>query len=531
MKDLTCQLSILVTSDVHGTVLPHHYANNQPQDWGLAKLATLIRRERNDEKEMLLIDNGDVIQGTPLTYHYVKSKRTRPHPIPLIMNQMGYDAAILGNHEFNYGLTLLNQVLKESSFPWLSCNILDEKTKEPYFGQPYLIRQFANGLKVAILGVTTPYIPNWEEPGHIEGLLFEDAVVAAQRWADMIRSKEEVDLLVVAYHGGFERDLHTGQPVEALTGENQGYELCQQVRGIDVLITGHQHRRIASEEINGVTVIQPGSQGSALGRIEVDFVQQDGKWKVVQKKSSLQTLESVQPDEMIMQMIEPYEADTQSWLDQPLGTIDGDMEVSDPMLIRTQDHPLIEFINRVQMEIAGVEISNTALFDNDAPGLPRHVTMRHIVANYIYPNTLKVLCLSGQDIKDALEQTATYFAAYDGKSIDVNPEFLYPKPQHYNYDMWEGIEYRINISRPVGERITLLHVNGKPIDLQQTYEVVMNNYRAGGGGNYFMFQNRPVIRDIPTEVSELLADYILQKGTIQATVNHNWKVIWDGSED
>lgn len=519
-----CQ--ILVTSDVHGTVLPFNYGNKASTQSGLAKIASKIQQLQHDQPNTFILDNGDSIQGTPLTYHYVKvSEQQAIHPIPLLFNHLGTHAAIIGNHEFNYGTDVLKQVVQESQFPWLSCNILDEKTSEPYFGNPYLIHTFPNGIRMGIVGATTSYIPNWEEPHHIRGLRFADPIEELTKWVSHIREQETVDFIAVSYHGGFERDVVTGEPTEPLTGENVGYKICRQVEGIDVLITGHQHRQIPSGNINGVHIIQPGSHGNLVGQIELEFVEVQGQWKLFQIQSRLHDLVDVEPDTHIVEMIQPYEQATQQWLDQPLGFIEGDMVVHDPMLVRTQDHPLIEWMNHVQMELTGAEISNTALFDNQSPGIPSDVTMRDIVANYIYPNTLKVLRIKGKDILAALEQSATYFAPYNGQEIEINPIFLEPKPQHFNYDMWEGIEYEINISKPYGERITRLTRNGQPLDLEQEYEVVMNNYRAAGGGNYFMFQDKPVVREIPTEVSELLADYIHKKGTIQATLNQNWKVV------
>jgi 2',3'-cyclic-nucleotide 2'-phosphodiesterase/3'-nucleotidase len=237
------------------------------------------------------------------------------------------------------------------------------------------------------------------------------------------------------------------------------------------------------------------------------------------------SVEGAEADEAIMRLAEPYEEKTQQWLDTPMGRLEGDMRVTDPMAIRTKDNALIEFINRVQMEASGAPISNTALFDNGAPGFPPDITMRHIVANYVYPNTLKVIRITGQDIKDAIEKSAEYFVLNQQGHFDINPSFLYPKPQHYNYDMWEGIEYRIDVSRPVGDRVVGLSIEGKPVEPECEYDVVMNNYRAGGGGNYSMFQGKPVVKDIPTDVAELLANYILEKGTIKATVDGNWEVV------
>ncbi|MFC7394639.1 bifunctional metallophosphatase/5'-nucleotidase [Scopulibacillus cellulosilyticus] len=520
------RLVILETSDVHGSVYPINYGTNKKTDVGLGKIASLIRSERKRHDNVLLLDNGDVIQGTPLTYHYARFNYEKPNPMILLMNDLKYEAGVFGNHEFNYGLDILLNAVKESNFPWLSANILDEKTEEPYFGKPYFVREFADGLRVGVLGLTTHYIPNWEKPENLEGIFFEDAAVSAKKWVNYLQSEEKVDFIIVSYHGGFERDLESGEPTEALTGENQGYQICQEVEGIDVLLTGHQHRLISGQQINGVLVVQPGNNGKALGKVTVDFKKGEDGWRCVNKQSELLSIEGVEPELDILEKVRTYENETQIWLDQPIGKIEGNMVVNDPMETRTEDNALIEFINKVQMAASGADISNTALFDNQSPGLPQNVTMRDIVANYIYPNTLKVIRITGQDIKDALEKSASYFQQSHHGDIKVNPAFSTPKPQHYNYDMWEGIEYIIDISKQPGERIVKLERHGKPLDMKAEYDVVMNNYRSGGGGNYLMYKDKPVIKDIPIDVSELIANYILEKKVVKAQVNHNWKVIY-----
>lgn len=519
-------VTLLETSDVHGNVMPIHYANNRTHEVGLAKLSTLIRQERDKTGQLLWIDNGDVIQGTPLAYHHARLDPQPPNPMILAMNAMKADAAVLGNHEFNYGRSLLDKAIGESSFPWLAANIVNQHTGEPAFGQPFLVKELEEGIRVVVLGLCTPFIPNWENPQHIEGLEFQDAVEAAKHWVPKLRTEHKADLMVVAYHGGFERDLDSGQPTEPLTGENQGYQLCMDVPGIDVLLTGHQHRAIAGKHINGVVVAQPGHRGENVAKVSVTMEQREGRWCVASTQSELLSVNGVEADETILAMIEPYEKITQEWLDTPMGRVEGDMVVSDAMQIRLGDSPLIEFINKVQMDAAQADISNTALFADDSPGIPPNVTMRDIVSNYIYPNTLKVIRITGQDMLDALEQTATYFQTSTGGGVAVSPDFMLPKPQPYNYDMWEGISYTLDIRRPAGQRVLDVYVKGEPVGLKREYDVVMNNYRAGGGGNYLMFQGKPVVKDIPTDVSELIADYILQRGTIQATLDHNWKVIY-----
>lgn len=519
-------LTILETSDVHGHVFPIHYANNQPAEIGMAKIATLIRRERCRNPHTLVIDNGDLLQGTPLTYYHARINADAPNPMVLVLNALAYDAAVLGNHEFNYGRNILDQAVREAQFPWLSANVVDQKTHAPVYGNAYLIKEYPEGLRVGILGLTTQYIPHWEHPDHIRGMVFQDAVACARKWVPFLREEEGADIVVVAYHGGFERNLDSGEAEEELTGENQGYELCTEVEGIDVLLTGHQHRTIV-HNVHGVLAVQPGYNGQTLAKVTLELEKGAQGWQICKKKGELLSLHGVEPDERILQLLQPYEEKTQRWLDTPIGRIRGDMRIDDVMEVRIREHPLIEFINRVQMEYGKTDISCTSLFTDEAKGFSTHVTMREIVSNYIYPNTLRVIRLTGQNIKDALEKSASYFAPYAGGEITINPAFIKPKPQPYNYDMWEGIEYKINISRPLGQRVVELKYKGRPLEMDKEYDVVMNNYRAGGGGNFPMFQGKSVVRDIPTDVAELIANYILERGTVEATVNHNWEVIHD----
>lgn len=519
-------ITILETSDVHGNIMPINYADNKERDLGLAKIASIIKREREKSSNILLIDNGDLIQGTPLTYYYAKINSEKTNPIIEVLNILKYDLAVIGNHEFNYGQDILTKAMEQSKFPWLSANIIDNNTDREYTGKSYLIKEF-EGVKVGVLGLTTKYIPNWESPNNISGLKFEDPVEYAQKWVKFLREEERVDLVVVSYHGGFERDVKTGEPTENLTGENQGYELCSKVEGIDVLLTGHQHRSIHGDRINNVLVMQPGSQGSALGKVEIILHKIEKGYNICSTTSELISVKGIGSDEEVLNIVGDYEGKTQAWLDRPIGKIEGDMLVRDPIEIRTKDNPLIEFINKVQMEYSGATISNTALFDNHSLGFPTDVTMRDIVSNYIYPNTLRVIRIKGRDIKNALERSASYFEKYSEGKIKVNAEFSTPKPQHYNYDMWEGIDYIINISKDIGERVVKLEYRGKSLGMDEEYDVVMNNYRAGGGGEYTMFQNKHVVRDIPTDMSELIANYILERGKIKAEVNNNWMVIHD----
>jgi 2',3'-cyclic-nucleotide 2'-phosphodiesterase/3'-nucleotidase len=532
------RVAILTTSDIHGFIQPYSYTEGGPSDLGFARTASLIVKERSIWGDhMLYVDNGDNLQGSPLAYYQAKVDSSGENVMISSLNAAGCNAAVVGNHEFNFGLSYLREAMRQSFFPWLSANILSEASGEAAFGTPYLIHDTPDGIRIAVLGLTTAHIPVWELPEHIEGLRFVNPVECAQRWVPYLRNQKGADVVVVAYHGGFERDLQTGEPTETLTGENQGYALCQGVEGIDVLLTGHQHRQIDNAMLNGVCVIQPGTQGQCLGRVilelELDEEAQTANhlpgakrgWNVVSTHADLLPAGEVEPLDRILELTAPVEAALQRWLDQPIGETAGNMRITDVRQTRLEEHPFIEWINRVQMEVSGAAISCTALFDDSSPGFEKRISMRDILANYKFPNTLRVLRVTGRDIREALEKSAEYFRLGENGRISVSPAFLLPKPQPYNYDMWEGIEYVLDVFRPYGERVVRLEIDGAPLLPDAEYDVVMNNYRAGGGGGFDMFRGKPVVRELQTDMAELLADYIRAKRIITASVNHNWKVI------
>lgn len=516
-------LKILYTSDIHGNVLPIDYATNEPAELGLAKYATIVQKKRQEHPHLLVIDNGDLIQGTPLMTHYVKEHSDKPNPMVSAMNHIGLDAFIIGNHEFNFGKSILLDAREQSNYPWLSANLLDKETDQPYFGPPYLIKTLANGIRVAIVGVTTHYIPNWENPEHIEGITFQDAFSTLDHWVKEIRKKENCDLLIASYHGGFERDVETGEATEQLTGENQGYQMAAQIEGIDILLTGHQHRLLTGY-IGDCLVIQSGNNGLNYGEIDVELKQENNQWKVTSKNAEIHKVVGAAADPVILQELEELEQSTQKWLDQPFGKVAGNMTITDPFQARIQKHPFIEFIQKVQMDVSGADISVTSLLSNESRGFSSTITMRDIVSNYKYPNTLVVLSLSGRDIKLALEKTAEYFSLDKDGHITVNPDYMYPKPQHYNYDMWEGIDYTIRVSNLKGNRVERIYYHGEPLNLETTYHVVMNNYRASGGGDYHMFKDKPIVKEIQQDMVELISNYIQKHQTIQAIVMNNFTV-------
>lgn len=517
------EITILATSDVHGYIEPSNFGSrNQDMPFGLAKAATILKEERKKATgPVILIENGDFIQGSPLSY-YIAKRRLDEDPTPLmnLLNGLQYDVGLLGNHEFNNGPKYLNQAIKAANHPVICANILND-AGVPAFGKAYEIIEKA-GVKIAILGLTTPYIPNWEHPDHIQGLTFKSAVETAKDYVPKLR--ELADIVIVSYHGGFEKDLETGEATEALTGENEGFQLVTEVKGIDAFVTGHQHRTIATK-VAGVPIIQPGYRGEYVGEIKLTIEKTTTGYQVITSEAELLATGNAIVDETVMSQIAPIMAEVEDWLDQPLGKVEGDMTIYDANQARIVEHPYVEFIQKVQMEASGTDIAGTALFNNEGTGFKSVITMRDVVTNYIYPNTLAVLRVTGADLKAALERSASFFQVEDDGTIGINPLFIEPKPQYYNYDMYEGIEYTLNIKQPIGERVVSLNYHGKPVLPTDLLEVTANQYRAVGGGDYEMYDASKIIREIQVDMTELIADYLTKYPVIEATANHNFQVI------
>jgi 2',3'-cyclic-nucleotide 2'-phosphodiesterase/3'-nucleotidase len=349
--------------------------------------------------------------------------------------------------------------------------------------------------------------------------MFENAFDSIRGIVKDLRDK--VDLIIVAYHGGFERDLRTGQPYVVDTGENLGYKIIKNISGIDCFISAHQHRYI-SEVINGVAVIQGGSRADSLGVIDIDFIFKDS-WKVINKSTELIKTVNYKEDELIVKLLKKIEKDCQKFLDKKIGNVVlNNLVVKDMFKARLNKHPIVTFINQVQLESSGAMISATSL-PNEVTGFPKSITVRNVLSTYVYANTLSVLEISGRILRQILEKNAEYFICDKGK-IAINPKFSYPKVQHYNYDMFDGIDYTIDITEPFGERIKSLTYQDKDVFDDQIFSLVVNNYRASGGGDFDEYKNLKVIRQIPFDIAELIIDYIVKYKDLHIINKKNIKI-------
>ena len=502
------RIRILSTSDLHGTIYPYSYADHTEKQYGLARLKTRIDSLRDENT--IVIDNGDVLEGSPLLFYHFETRPHKESPITRAMRAVGYDYINLGNHDFNYGMDALLRHIEGTGAVCLTANL---RYREKPLAPRYEIREIA-GKRIALFGLTTQYIPHWENPANIAGVTFQDACVTAQEIVSELTRHEKPDYTICVYHGGFECDPETGRPTEADTGENEAYRILKRVHGIDVLILGHQHRAYCGKLFDAVYT-QPAANGKYLSCIDIDTVTGEITPQILPADTA--------PDTSLTALVQEEEDACQVWLDQTLGTCAVDLRVTDEFDARLHKSQLVTFLNLVQREVTGADLSASPIFLG-ATGFDREITMRALVSTYVFPNTLVVKRITGKILRAYLEKDASFWTLADGE-IRVAPTHDFPTPQHYNYDMIDGVEYTIKVSNPVGERIVSLTRNGEPVTDEMSFTLVINNYRASGGGNYDMIGEAPVVSENLSSMVDLLARYILEHKVIDFPPVHNIKVL------
>jgi 2',3'-cyclic-nucleotide 2'-phosphodiesterase/3'-nucleotidase len=511
-------IRILTTSDTHGSLLNVNYANNESTGYGMSLISPLINKNRTDNS--ILIDCGDTIQGSPLMYFHQLNRDYYPNPVATVFNHLKYDYFVPGNHDFNYGKSYLESFIKQLNSTSLCANIVDSE-KHLSFDKEYAIHSFPNGIQIAVIGLITDYIPNWERPQNIEGIKFLDPIKKLGQILEEIK-KIKVHAIVVAYHGGFEKDLDTFLPYVQDTGENVGSKILEIYPEIDCLLTGHQHRSIA-RKVNHTSIIQPASNGRVLGVVDMHFTYENNDWKLSKTNEYLLPAKDEIADSKIYELIEEVHEACNIFLDEPIGTVpNNDLQVTDLFLARLHKHKIVTFINEVQLEASKAMISATSL-GNDITGFNQTITIRNVLSTYVYPNTLTVLKIDGLNLRKALERNAEYFAIVDG-NITFSPKYSYPKMEHYNYDMFDGIYYTIEVSRPISSRITSLKYGGFAVKDDDIFTLVLNNYRASGGGEFEMYQHLQIVREIQIDISELMVEFIRTRKTIVIQDIQNIKV-------
>ncbi len=493
------RLTIYFTSDTHGYLYPTNFHDEKPRAMGL--LSMRFPKDGNT----LVIDGGDTLQGSPLTYYcHVKGIKM---PLADAMNDLGYDYVTLGNHDFNYGYETMKNHLTGLDARCLCANVTDRRGELPIAS--HAVRTLENGLRVGLVGIVTSRVTRWEKPENLVAFEIGDPFEAAAHAVEALKGR--CDVLVGIYHGGLEKDLETGRLLSA-TEENIACLLCEQLP-FDLLLTGHQHIPMAGVNYHGTHIVQPPCNATAYVKVVLDG---EGRFS-----SELLTPE-------IPVFLKPWQqalyANLTAWLDTPIGRFSQPLRPGGKLEMALHGSEIADFFNLVQLEASGAQVSCTSL-GNELRGFESEVTVRDVVASYVYANTLVVLEVSGDVLRQALEQCARYIGVDGQGGISIAEPFLRPKASHYNYDYFYGIRYEFDLRRPAGNRVTLLEFGGRAVQPDERLTLVMNNYRATGAGDFECFLECPRLMEIQTDVSELILNYLAARDLVEIPGERSYHVV------
>ncbi|EOC1425322.1 bifunctional 2',3'-cyclic-nucleotide 2'-phosphodiesterase/3'-nucleotidase [Cronobacter dublinensis] len=575
----TVDLRILETTDLHSNMMDFDYYKDAPTEkFGLVRTASLINAARQEAVNSVLVDNGDLIQGSPLG-DYMAAKGLKDgdvHPVYKAMNTLDYAVGNLGNHEFNYGLDYLHKALAGANFPYVNANIIDAKTQKPLF-TPYLIKETQvkdkdgkpHTLKIGYIGFVPPQIMTWDKANLSGKVTVNDITETARKYVPQMRA-QGADLVVVVAHSGL-----SAEPYKALA-ENSVYYLSQ-VPGVDAILFGHAHAvfpgkdfatikgaDIAQGTLNGVPAVMPGMWGDHLGIVDLVLNNDDGKWKVTQSKAEARPIYDAQAkkslaaeDQNLVKVLKADHDATREFVGQPVG------KSADPMysyLALVQDDPTVQVVNNAQKayvehfiqgdpDLAQLPVLSAAApfkvggRKNDPASFVEvekgQLTLRNAADLYLYPNTLVVVKATGAEVKEWLECSAGQFNQIDVNSAKPQPLLNWDGFRTYNFDVIDGVKYQIDVTQPAkydgecqtvnpkAERITHLTFNGKPIDPNATFLVATNNYRAYGG-KFAGTGDSHIAFASPDENRAVLAAWIgaetKRAGEIHPAADNNWRL-------
>ncbi|MFI5884008.1 bifunctional metallophosphatase/5'-nucleotidase [Streptomyces sp. NPDC051554] len=552
-------LTVMGTTDLHGHVFnwdyfkDAEYADAKGNAMGLARVSTLVNQIRQEKgrRNTLLLDAGDTIQGTPLTYYFAKvdpitAKGGPVHPMAQAMNAIGYDAAALGNHEFNYGIETLRKFEDQCRFPLLGANALDAKTLKPAF-PPYFIKKFqvpgAPPVKVAVLGLTNPGIAIWDK-AYVQGkLTFPGLEEQAAKWVPKLRSMG-ADVVVVSAHSGSSGTSSYGDQLPYV--ENSAALVAQQVPGIDAILVGHAHVEIPELKVTntatGKTVVlsEPLCYAERLSVFDFELVFEKGRWTVESVAASLRDAKTVADDPKITRLLKDEHALVVEYVNQVVGTATSTLTTVDA---RYKDAPIIDLITKVQEDVVKAALVGTSYaslpviaqaspFSRTSEIPAGNVTIRDLSGLYVYDNTLVAKLLTGAQVRAYLEYSAEYFAQTAADAV-VDTEKLTNangRPD-YNYDYVSGFSYDIDVAQAAGSRIKNLTYNGAALDDTQQFVLAVNNYRANGGGAFPHVASATEVWSESTEIRTRIAEWVTAKGVLDPAdfASVDWKLTRNGT--
>jgi 2',3'-cyclic-nucleotide 2'-phosphodiesterase / 3'-nucleotidase len=539
-------ITILETTDLHGVLLPYDFIEKTDLNASLANSATYIKQLRNSNKNIILLDNGDNLQGQPEVYYYNFIDTLSPHISAGVMNYLGYDAGTVGNHDIEAGHNVYDRLVKEYNFPLLAANAIEVKTGKPYF-KPYQIIE-KEGRRIAVLGLVTPAIPDWLPPELYKGITFKDMVETARQWMPVILG-ENPDLIVGLFHSGWDKKEYENQ-LSSNLNENGSSAVAYNVPGFDIIFNGHDHRLANEKFVNSagdtVLILDGGSRSENIAQANVLFTKKKiklKKQKIISGK--ILNVSDFNPDPEYMAKFELQSKAVLDYVNKVIGYSTETMSSRDSYF---GSSAFIDMIHLIQLEITGADISFAAPLSFDVKISKGPITVGDMFKLYRFENMLYTMNMTGEEIQKYLEYSYSEWlntmkgpadmllklrTGKDGKPVITNGK-AWLANQPYNFDSAAGIDYSVDVRNHEGNRIIIKSFSdGRPFERKLNYKVAVNSYRGNGGGGHFT-QGAGINKDqlrarLISSTERDLRYYILksieEKKTIEPKAFNNWKII------
>ncbi|MBT8378022.1 MAG: bifunctional metallophosphatase/5'-nucleotidase [Ignavibacteria bacterium] len=547
----TVNVKIIETSDVHGAIVPYDLIKDTTTSSSLAQVHTFANYLRwQKDTEVILLDNGDLLQGDPMSYFYNYEDTNSTHIFAEAMNIMKYDAATIGNHDIETGHPVYDEFKKQINFPWLAANAINTKTNKPYF-EPYAIIE-RKGLKIAVLGLITPAIPNWLPSILWQGIRFDDMVETAAKWVPIIKDKETPDLIVGLFHAGIDH-RYNNEEGEIYKNENASQLVAEKVPGFDIVFVGHDHSgwNFKTKNTAGDSVLILGARSRAktvaVANISFEFNKNTDSWKIKSTSGEIVEIKNYKPDDMFMsKLLIPLNI-VKNYVTLPLGQITKTVSSKESLL---GPSGFVDLIHTAQLEITNAEVSFVSPLSFNATIDSGWIKVRDMFKLYHYENFLYTMELTGEEIKNYLEYSyGSWFNQMEDENdhllkfkLDENDEIKYSArynspeldERHYNYSSAAGINYTVDVSKPVGERVSITSLSsGEVFELEKTYAIAINSYRGNGGGGHLIHGagipkeelSKRIISSTEKDLRFHLMKWIKEKKSIMPAKIGNWKIV------
>ena len=516
-------LVIVATTDVHGRLRGWDYFDGRPDGaHSLAAAATIVDSVRGaNPGNVLLVDAGDLLQGNPLLSVAARGRGTDPHPVAAAMNAMRYDAAAVGNHEYNFGVPLLRTLMRQARFPFLSANAVSLRPSERYPAYT-LVRR--GDLTVGILGATTPGVMVWDRENVRGRVRYTDIVPALRRAAAAAR-RDGATVVVAVVHAGYDGAATYDTVATGLPGENVVSRIPREVPGVDLVVFGHSHREMVDSVLHGVRLMQPRNHAGSVGVATLALERTAGRWRVASSTATSVGVAGHVESAEVLRVTETAHRAAVAYVAESIGTTRTTWRAD---AARAMDLPITDLVGEVMRRTAGSQLAASPAFSLEARLDSGTITVASIAKLYPFENTLRAVRIGGKQLRAFLEHSAKF---YDTWTPGMTGPLVNPTVPGYNFDMVVGAEYVIDLSKPVGQRITVLAVDGRAVTDADSFTIALSTYRQTGGGGYAMLAGAPLVYESTGDIREMIIAAV-QRATVldPATwAQVNWRLAPDGA--